>query len=356
MGHGARGLQRRRQCLGLFPVRAGARQGLSLGRGRTRWILRPKQLLCFGLALWNGQDPILKERPFGLTNEQGNHGEDVKDYWYYVDDTPTHSYMQICTSYPQAAFPYADLIHDQRRPRAGTTVNSALRHRHPRRAKLLRRHRQYAKADHDDICIEHHRRQSRPRHGTAAHPPDRLVPQHLGLGRRTQDKPSIELIPQAGGPAIRCTHSELGSHVLAADGDPTVLFTDNETNAVALFGADRNPLGVHQGRDRQPRRARPSDDRRARPAHKAAFWYRFDAVPAGGEVSVRLRLSASGAAAARCRCGADRSSGRGRRLLPRRAAAMQSTHRAGTVARRAFAGLLWSTKALPVRRRPLAGR
>ena len=69
-----------------------------------------KQILCFALALWNGQDAILKERLFGLTNSQGNHGEDVKEYYFYVDSTPTHSYMKYLYKYPQAAYPYADLV------------------------------------------------------------------------------------------------------------------------------------------------------------------------------------------------------------------------------------------------------
>src|SRR5712675_595046 len=73
-----------------------------------------KQLLCFGLALWNGRDPILKERLFGLTNREGNHGEDVKEYYFYLDSTPTHSYMKYLYKYPQAAYPYANLVDTSR--------------------------------------------------------------------------------------------------------------------------------------------------------------------------------------------------------------------------------------------------
>src|SRR5512145_2259936 len=69
-----------------------------------------RQLLCFALALWNGQDPILKERLFGLTNSEGNHGEDVKEYYFYLDSTPTHSYMKYLYKYPQSSYPYADLV------------------------------------------------------------------------------------------------------------------------------------------------------------------------------------------------------------------------------------------------------
>ena len=74
-----------------------------------------QQRLCFALALWNGKDPILKERLFGLTNSEGNHGEDVKEYYFYLDSTPTHSYMKYLYKYPQAAFPYADLVETSRR-------------------------------------------------------------------------------------------------------------------------------------------------------------------------------------------------------------------------------------------------
>src|SRR5580700_12162324 len=74
-----------------------------------------QQLLCFSLALWNGHDPILKERPFGLTNNEGNHGEDVKEYYFYLDSTPTHSFMKYLYKYPQHPFPYEDLIDSNRR-------------------------------------------------------------------------------------------------------------------------------------------------------------------------------------------------------------------------------------------------
>ena len=116
MGHGARGLQRTTAMPGSIsrtitraaaPI-AGARTG-SAGFGDEHLFL------CLGLALWNGKDPILKERLFGLTNSEGNHGEDVKEVYYYLDGTPTHSYMQMLYKYPQAAFPYARLVEENRR-------------------------------------------------------------------------------------------------------------------------------------------------------------------------------------------------------------------------------------------------
>ena len=98
-----------------------------------------KQRLCFALALWNGKDPILKERLFGLTNSEGNHGEDVKEYYFYLDSTPTHSYMKYLYKYPQAAFPYDDLVEtNRRRSRQRIRVRTA-RYRRLRRGPLLRR-------------------------------------------------------------------------------------------------------------------------------------------------------------------------------------------------------------------------
>src|SRR3989454_8977491 len=86
-----------------------------MGRGRPRSISDDQQRLCFALTLWNGRDPILKERLFGLTNGEGNHGEDVKESYFYVDSTPTHSYMKAIYKYPQAAFPYQELVDENRR-------------------------------------------------------------------------------------------------------------------------------------------------------------------------------------------------------------------------------------------------
>ena len=106
VGHGARGLQRRRQRVGLLHARPGAVARVPLGRGRPgRASPTTQQQLCFALALWNGHDPILKERLFGLTNAEGNHGEDVKEYYFYLDSTPTHSYMKWLYKYPQRAYP-----------------------------------------------------------------------------------------------------------------------------------------------------------------------------------------------------------------------------------------------------------
>ena len=140
------------------------------------------QRLCFALALWNGRDPILKERLFGLTGYEGNHGEDVKEYYFYLDSTPTHSYMKYLYKYPQAAFPYRQLVEENRQ-----------RNRHDLEYELLdtgvfdgNRYFdilvEYAKATIDDILDPHYCDQSRPGGSRTTSPPDAVVPQHLVVG------------------------------------------------------------------------------------------------------------------------------------------------------------------------------
>ena len=140
VGHRPRGLQRRRRRLGVLHPRPGAFARLPLGRGRPRRVSpTTSSSLCFALALWNGRDPILKERLFGLTNSEGNHGEDVKEYYFYLDSTPTHSYMKYLYKYPQAAYPVRRSRRDEPRPRPRRPRVRAARHRRLRRRPLLRR-------------------------------------------------------------------------------------------------------------------------------------------------------------------------------------------------------------------------
>ena len=141
------------------------------------------QHICFALALWNEKDPILKERLFGLTNREGNHGEDVKEYYFYLDATPTSSYLKFLYKYPQAAFPYDELVR-----------KNAERTRHDPEYELIdtgifRENRyfdvfvEYAKATPEDISDSHHGVESRARSRAVAYSADALVSQPLVLGR-----------------------------------------------------------------------------------------------------------------------------------------------------------------------------
>src|SRR5262249_54855534 len=115
VGHRPRGLQPPRHRLGLLPHDHARSRAYRWGEDGLAGFSDDEQRLCLALALWNGRDPILKERLFGLTNAEGNHGEDVKELYYYLDATPTHSYLKMLYKYPQRAFPYAELVEENRR-------------------------------------------------------------------------------------------------------------------------------------------------------------------------------------------------------------------------------------------------
>ncbi len=112
MGNRPGRLFRRWRCLELLPHDHARSRAYRWGEDGLAGICDEEQRLCFCIALWNGKDPILKERLFGLTNEQGNHGEDVKEYYYYLDATPDHAYLKMLYKYPQAPYPYAELLHE----------------------------------------------------------------------------------------------------------------------------------------------------------------------------------------------------------------------------------------------------
>ena len=199
-----------------------------------------KQHLCFALALWNGKDPILKERLFGLTNNEGNHGEDVKEYYFYLDSTPTHSYMKYLYKYPQQAFPYVDLI-----------KTNAQRSREEMEYELLdtgifNEDRyfdvfvEYAKAGSEDILVKITAVNRGPE-ASELH----LLPtlwfrndwsEWIADSNRATSKPIIKQIKVAkSASVISASHSILGEFVLSCEGDVPLLFTENETNHEKLF-------------------------------------------------------------------------------------------------------------------------
>ncbi len=159
-----------------------------------------KQHLCFALALWNGKDPILKERLFGLTNSEGNHGEDVKEYYFYLDSTPTHSYMKQLYKYPQAAFPYGDLLETEPPAHPGRLRVRIARHRCLQRRQVLRRVRRVRQ----ERCGRHPREDHGGQPGTggcrAASAAHALVPERLvGVDRRIQPgRPETHPSPDSG--------------------------------------------------------------------------------------------------------------------------------------------------------------
>ena len=192
-----------------------------------------QQLLCFAVALWNGHDPILKERLFGLTNGEGNHGEDVKEYYFYLDSTPTHSYMKYLYKYPQGAYPYTDLIKTNRRRERTDYEYELIDTGLFNENKYFDVFVEYAKAAPEDILIQI-TVWNRGKEPAALH----LLPT-VWL-RRTwawhNDDPR-PLLRDARSPcAVSTFHPQLGERYLYADGATDVLFTDNETNTERVFG------------------------------------------------------------------------------------------------------------------------
>ena len=252
--------------------------------------------LCFALALWNEADPILKERAFGLSGNEGNHGEDVKEVYWYLDNTPTHSFMHARYRYPQAAFPYQDLV-DENRRRGRAQPEYELRD-----TGVFAENRffdvdaEYAKAvagRHPDPDLGH-----QPRPGGGADPPaaDALVPEHLGLGPA-----AVPAAPPGAGPvdgpvggggrSVEVIDTRLGNHVLVAGGQPRTLFTENETNAERLWGAPNATPYVKDAFHAAVVEGRGDAVNAGGTGTKAAFWYRLVVEP-GATERVLLRLSA----------------------------------------------------------------
>ena len=203
-----------------------------------------KQRLCFALALWNGRDPILKERLFGLTNSEGNHGEDVKEYYFYVDSTPTHSYMKYLYKYPAAGVPVSGSCRDEPEAVAGGVRIRAARHRRLRRRPLLRRLRRIREGRSRRRPRPDHRAQPRTRGGAAPRAADAVVPQHLVVGRgRAQARSARGRSGRDRSLASRPRHATC----CRATATPELLFTENESNVQHLWGQP-NASPVRQGR------------------------------------------------------------------------------------------------------------
>jgi len=306
-----------------------------------------QQLLCFALALWNGADPIIKERLFGLTNSEGNHGEDVKEYYFYLDSTPTHSYMKYLYKYPQRAYPYADLV----------TTNK----------KRTRQDREYELIDtgvfdddrYFDVCVEY----------AKAAAEDILI--RFTVHNRAAEAARLHLLPTLwyrntwswvpGGikptlsalqdetPGIHAAHPALGDYRLLCDNADQLLFTENETNNQRVFGVANASPYIKDAFDNYLVHQQLAAVNPAQCGTKAAAHYLLS-LPAGGSAMVHLRLarasSAPGPAGARFDSGSCDALIESRRaeadafyatVIPPQAAADEAN-----VMRQALAGMLWS--------------
>jgi hypothetical protein len=243
-----------------------------------------RQTVCLAFAFWNGVDSVLKERIFGLSGPEGNHGEDAKEYWWFLDNTPTHSWMRWRYHYPQAAYPYDDLrTENARRSRDEPEyelIDTGIFDDERYWAIVV----DYAKADPDDLCIRLRVTNAGPDAATLHVLPTLWFRNTWAWG--LDDRvPSITAVDAT----LVAEHHELGRVVLAADGSPTSLCCDNETNASLLFGApNRSPWPKDAIGDHVVHGANTVNP--AGRGTKAALWYRLT-VDAGATAEVRLRLA-----------------------------------------------------------------
>jgi hypothetical protein len=247
-----------------------------------------KQHLCFALALWNGKDPILKERLFGLTNSEGNHGEDVKEYYFYLDSTPTHSYMKYLYKYPQAVYPYADLLETNRCRSKNDMEYELLDTGVFNDDRYFDVFVEYAKESPEDILISitAYNRGPEP---AELHVLPTLWFRNTWSGTEGTTRPRLSAM--ASNAAIAMSeHPELGVRYLYCDGEPELLFTENETNAQRLFGvANRSPY-VKDGINNYVVNGQADAVNLERKGTKVAAHYRLT-VPPGESQLVQLRLS-----------------------------------------------------------------
>jgi hypothetical protein len=245
------------------------------------------QVLCFALALWNEHDPILKERPFGLTGPQGNHGEDVKEYYFYLDSTPTHSYMKFLYKYPHAAYPYQELIQENAR-RGGDQPEFELLD-----TGLFDEDRyfdlfvEYAKADYEDICI---RITIANRGSEAARL--RVLPTLWFRNTWTWDNSERPLITTAARESRLLAESPRlnGSYALYFEGAPEPLFTENETNLKRLYNAANQSPYVKDAFHEHIIAGNKDAVNPALRGTKAALHYRLQ-ISAHDEIVLKLRLT-----------------------------------------------------------------
>jgi hypothetical protein len=255
-----------------------------------------KQHLCFALALWNGKDPILKERLFGLTNNEGNHGEDVKEYYFYLDSTPTHSYMKHLYKYPQAAYPYADLVETNRRRSRNEMEYELLDTGVFNEDRYFDVFVEYAKDGPEDILVRI----------TAANRGPEAAELHLlptlwfrndwsswiAESNRAPKKPNLTQIEAAAGTsAVAATHPLLGELIFSCEGEVPLLFTENETNHELLFPGQKNDSPyVKDGINNCVVHGNQGAVNPEKQGTKVAAHYRLVVTP-GQSSTVRLRLT-----------------------------------------------------------------
>ena len=247
------------------------------------------QKICFAMALWNGRDPILKERLFGLTGNEGNHGEDVKEYYFYLDSTPTHSYMKYLYKYPQAEFPYGQLVAENRQRGKLTAEFELLDTGIFEGDRYFDVVVEYAKADVDDILVKITATNRGPEEASLNLLPTIWFRNTWSWNQNGTAKPTLGSISEG---VIELNDRDVGKRRLYCDGAPELLFTENDTNTQRLFNFTNGSRYVKDGINDY---IIHGNQQAVNPQHtgtKAAANYKLT-IAAGETASIRLRLTAN---------------------------------------------------------------
>jgi hypothetical protein len=250
-----------------------------------------KQLLCFSVDLWNGKDPILKERLFGLTNSESNHGEDVKEYYFYLDSTPTHSYMKYLYKYPQGEFPYNDLVATSKRRSRGEMEYELLDTGIFEGDRYFDVFVEYAKQTAEDMLIQISVFNRGPEPAALDVLPT-LWFRNTWSWWPDRTKPVLRQVPgKSGVQVVAASHPELGERYLYCEGATSLLFTENETNNERIFGTPNASAYVKDAINEYVVHGKKEAVNPAGTGTKSAAHYHFS-VGAGQAATIRLRLSA----------------------------------------------------------------
>lgn len=304
------------------------------------------QLICFAVALWNERDPILKERLFGLSGNEGNHGEDVKEHYFYLDSTPTHSYMKYLYKYPQSAFPYAELLEENRRRSRKHAEYELLDTGVFDEDRYFDVFVEYAKSDVEDILVRITVENRGPEAARL-----RLLPtvwfRNTWSWGNGDGRPEARLQRSGTDPVIELRHPSYGKRWLVCQGSPELLFTENETNTRRLFDVDSSSRYVKDGINDYVVHGKSDVVSPQFVGTKAAAHYKLE-IASGESVTIQLRLTDTDFSATTTK-GAFEGSGEIFGSRQRESDEFYATvvpldlsPDAKNVMRQGFAGMLWS--------------
>ena len=327
-----------------FPHEQARSRTYRSGEDGLAGISDDRQRLCFALALWNGKDPILKERLFGLSNSEGNHGEDVKEYYFYLDNTPTHAYMQYLYKYPQRAYPYADLVETNRRRSRLELEYELIDTGVFADDRYFDVFVEYAKAAPEDILVRITVANRGPEAATIHVLPTLWFRNAWSFAPGAM-KPALRQVEaRKGTRTVATSDAELGDRWLYVDGEVPLLFTENETNNQRLFGSPNAGPYVKDGINDYVVNGSAESVNPGGSGTKVAAHYTFD-VPPGGSQVVRLRLTDTAPSKSDPFDGFDQTFEERRNEADefyRAITPASATEDQARVMRQALAGMLWS--------------